>query len=311
MSKLVEKDQEIENKKANNLLRHLLKNEQSIFYAVDTINQNIINKAKKSNYLKVRVFVSIYSKLKDKKLNFYKSPVITPFVEEKSNIDRSTLYSFKAPFELFHADVADLRFLAKSAVDPHYCLVLIDLFSNKIYTYPMKKRLFLANKLEKFYEETYHKRKNQKVLRLQTDLEFKQNKIKKLNEKFNVTMFSSKIRGGKAFAAERAIRDFKKILLRSKRLNKGRVKSYELIKKKATDNLNNKKSVKYNETPNNIEKNSLQDDNYREMFDIKRIYRVGLDVDRQNRYYEKIDTRKKKKLRSPLNIGESVLILAS
>ena len=47
------------------------------------------------------------------------------------------------------------------------------------------------------------------------------------------------------------------------------------------------------------------------MFDIKRIYRVGLDVDRQNRYYEKIDIRKKKKLRSPLNIGESVLILAS
>ena len=31
MSKLVEKDQEIEKKKANNLLRHLLKNEQSIF----------------------------------------------------------------------------------------------------------------------------------------------------------------------------------------------------------------------------------------------------------------------------------------
>ena len=55
----------------------------------------------------------------------------------------------------------------------------------------------------------------------------------------------------------------------------------------------------------------LQDDNYREIFDIKRIYRVGLDVDRQNRYYEKIDIRKRKKLRFPLNIGESVLILSS
>ena len=55
----------------------------------------------------------------------------------------------------------------------------------------------------------------------------------------------------------------------------------------------------------------MQDDNYREIFDIKRIYRVGLDVNRQNRYYEKIDIRKKKRLRSPLNIGESVLILAS
>ena len=277
MSKLLEqKDQEIEKKKANNLLRHLIKNEQSIFYATDRINQNVINKAKRSNYLRDRVFVSIYTKLKDKKLNLFKSPVTTPFVEQKANVDRSTLYSFKAPFELFHGDVADLRFFAKSATDPHYCLVLIDLFTNKIYTYPMKKRIFLANKLEKFYEDTYDKRKNgKKVLRLQTDLEFKQNKIKQLNEKFNVIMFSSKIRGGKAFAAERAIRDFKKILLRSKRLNKGRLKSYELIRK-ATNNLNNKKSVKYNETPNNIERNSLRDDNYREIFDIKRIYKKSV-----------------------------------
>ena len=75
------KTEEIEKKKANNLLRHLLKNEQSIFYAIDRINQNVINRAKRSNYLKDRVFVSIYSKLKDKKLNFFKSPVITPFIE--------------------------------------------------------------------------------------------------------------------------------------------------------------------------------------------------------------------------------------
>ena len=88
MSKLIGKDQEIEKNKANNLLRHLLKNERSIFYAIDSINQNVINKAKKSNYLKDKVFVSIYSKLKDKKLNVYEKPVITPFVEEKNNIDR-------------------------------------------------------------------------------------------------------------------------------------------------------------------------------------------------------------------------------
>ena len=311
MSKLLEqKDQEIEKRRANNLLRHLIKNEQSIFYAVDRINQNVVNKAKRSNYVKDRVFVNIYTKLKDKNLSFFKSPIVTPFIEQKSNVDRSTLYSFKAPFELFHGDIADTRFLARSAVDPHYCLVLIDLFTNKVYIYPMKKRLNLASKLEKFYEDIKTKRKNNEVLRLQTDLEFRQNRIIKLNEKYNVKMFSSKLRGGKAFAAERAIRDFKKILLRSKRLAKGRVKSYELIRK-ATNNLNNKKLVKYNETPNNIEKNSLEHDNYREIFDVKRIYRVGLDKDRQNRYFEKIDSRKRNRLRHPLNVGENVLVLAS
>ena len=57
-------------------------------------------------------------------------------------------------------------------------------------------------------------------MRLQTDLEFNQNKIKALNKKFDVEMFCTKIRGGKAFAAEQKIREFKKILLRSKRFEK-------------------------------------------------------------------------------------------
>ena len=57
-------------------------------------------------------------------------------------------------------------------------------------------------------------------MRLQVNLEFQQNKIKKLNQKYNVEMFSTKIRGGKAFAAEQKIRKFKKILFRSQRLHK-------------------------------------------------------------------------------------------
>ena len=57
-------------------------------------------------------------------------------------------------------------------------------------------------------------------MRLQTDLEFQQREIMKLNKKYNVLMFSTKIRDGKAFAVEQKIRDFKKLLLKSKRLNK-------------------------------------------------------------------------------------------
>ena len=45
---------------------------------------------------------------------------------------------------------------------------------------------------------------------LQTDLEFKQNQIKKLNDEFNVEMFHTRVRGGKAFAAEQKIRELKK-----------------------------------------------------------------------------------------------------
>ena len=61
-------------------------------------------------------------------------------------------------------------------------------------------------------------------MRLQTDLEFKQNQIKKINDEFNVEMFHTKVRGGKSFAAEQKIREFKKILLTSKRFEKFRKK---------------------------------------------------------------------------------------
>ena len=44
----------------------------------------------------------------------------------------------------------------------------------------MKNRSLLAKKLKLFYEDIKQKRKGK--MRLQTDLEFKQNQIKKLND---------------------------------------------------------------------------------------------------------------------------------
>ena len=84
----------------------------------------------------------------------------------------------------------------------------------------MKKGYFLVKKLELFYEEIEPKRNVNGQMRLQTDLEFQQREIMKLNKKYNVLMFSTKIRGGNAFAAEQKIREFKKLLLKRKRLHK-------------------------------------------------------------------------------------------
>ena len=50
-------------------------------------------------------------------------------------------------------------------------------------------------------------------MRLQTDQEFKQKSIEKLNKKFIVKMYSMHLRGGKAFAAEQKIRELKTLLL--------------------------------------------------------------------------------------------------
>ena len=54
---------------------------------------------------------------------------------------------------MLHADIADIRFLTKSAADPKYFLLLVDLFNSKIFVYPMKNRSLLAKKLGLFYND--------------------------------------------------------------------------------------------------------------------------------------------------------------
>ena len=70
---------------------------------------------------------------------------------EKREIDHLTLYSFNAPFQLLHADIGNLEFLGKNATFPQYVLVIVDLLSSKVYTYPMKSRKQIRQKLERFY----------------------------------------------------------------------------------------------------------------------------------------------------------------
>ena len=89
-------------------------------------------------------------------------------------------------------NIAYISFLGRSAVDPKFCL-LFDLFTSKIYTYPMKKKK-KKKKLKKKKKNYYFIKTEKKRLgkmRLQTDQEFKQRNIEELNKKFNVKMYST------------------------------------------------------------------------------------------------------------------------
>ena len=175
----------------------------------------------------------------------------------------------------------------------------------------MKKRHLLKKKMELFNEEISNKRSNE-TMKLQTNLEFQQNEIKKLNKKHNIEMFSTRVRGEKAFAAEQKIREFKKLLLKTKNLykkEKKKLKPNEIIKK-VTTNMNKTKTVKYDVEPEEIEKRSLEDDNFREKYDFYRLAKVGKHHAKQLRYNKTKDEKNPRKLREPLNIGEKVLVLA-
>ena len=298
-----------------NLFKTLQKDSRSVFYTSTNISNNLLKKLKKSQYQKDKVFAELYQKLEDKNFNQEKDqiPLTTPFFEKKGDIDRSTLYSVDKPFQKVHADIADLRFLAKSAVDPKYALLLVDLFTSKIYVYSMKNRSLLAKKLKLFYEEIDSKRNGK--MSLQTDLEFNQNIIKRLNKEFGVEMFQTKVRGGKVFAAEQKIREFKKILFKSKRFVKRgrqRIKPNELIKK-AVQNMNETNSTKYGIPPGTVESKTLdssKDSEFnREMYDFLRLKKVNNNQQRNAKYESKKD-RRQRKLRSPLYLDEKVLVLA-
>ena len=72
----------------------------------------------------------------------------------------------------------------------------------------MRSRKQTLQKLNQFYDEIKSKRKK-KTMRLQVGNEFQQVKNKDLNDKCGIEMFTTSVKGGKAFAAEQKIRELK------------------------------------------------------------------------------------------------------
>ena len=154
---------EIDQKRIKNLYNALRNDANSIFYATSQITKNLIRKAKNSLYKKDKVFFNMYDNLdkENKKIELLlvKPPLTMQFIDKRSDIDCSALYSFDGPFQLIQADIAYISFLAKSAVDPKFCLLFVDLFTSKIYTFLMKTRNILAKKLEQFYNDIQKNKK--------------------------------------------------------------------------------------------------------------------------------------------------------
>ena len=124
----------------------------------------------------------------------------------------------------------------------------------------MKSRKQILQKMKLFYDEVRNKRKG-KRMRLQVDNEFQQVKIKDLNNENNVEMFTSSVRGGKAFAAEQKIRELKTRVLK---LNAQKLKiSPPKIVQNSTLNMNLMKGVKYGLSPKEIEKRSLASEHFK------------------------------------------------
>ena len=96
----------------------------SAVFAEEILDKKLLLKIKKSKYKDGKIFFKVVNNL----LLNNNEPIFKPEIVnrsdyiEKREIDHSTLYSFDGPFQLVHADVANLEFLGKN------------LFSSKTYT---------------------------------------------------------------------------------------------------------------------------------------------------------------------------------
>ena len=98
-------------------------------------------------------------------------------------------------------------------------------------------------------------------------------------------MFTTSIRGGKAFAGEQKIRELK---TRVAKLNIQKLKiSPTKIMLKSAANMNNALSEKDGLSPEEIETTSLSDEKFRTLFNFHRIEKSRQVPERLNRYDKK------------------------
>ena len=94
-------------------------------------------------------------------------------------------------------------------------------------------------------------------------------------------MFLTAVRGGKAFAAEQKLKELRELKKRLSRLlalqknSKTKLKSLNVLIQKAVKNMNSLPTVKYGVDPDKIEKRSLESDEFREWFDIRRLSKIS------------------------------------
>ena len=86
-----------------------------MLFIQEEINNKLLKKLKKSKHEKGKEFVNSFNLLAGNKAEFnkktdeYSIPIKAEFVSKSDDIDRSTLFSIQAPFDLMHTDVGDLR----------------------------------------------------------------------------------------------------------------------------------------------------------------------------------------------------------
>ena len=106
-----------------------------------------------------------------------------------------------------------------------------------------------------------------------------------MSDENNVEMFTSSVRGEKAFAAKQKTRELKTRIAKLS-AQKLKITSTKIIQN-STLNMNNMKSEKYGLSTEEIEKQSLAGEQFKTIFNVHRIEKTKKLHDRLDRYHRK------------------------
>ena len=119
--------------------------------------------------------------------------------------------------------------------------------------------------------------------------------------------------GGKGYAAEQKIREFKRFLFKSKKAHKVTTSSRFIPKKmirKTTANTNNIQSKEYGYPPETIAEKAVRSEKLGDAYYFYRLLKVQKHAKRYRRADAKKDKSLRRQLREPLKAGKRVLPLA-
>ena len=100
---------------AKNIFEKLETDPKSVLFSEEKIDKQLLKKLKKASYGKDNLLLKLINLTENDTDQINKTnqiPTGTNYLQ-KRGVDRSTLHSFDGPFQLVHADVANLEFFAK------------------------------------------------------------------------------------------------------------------------------------------------------------------------------------------------------
>ena len=131
-----------------------------------------------------------------------------------------TQFSVSDKDQRFQADLADIGYLRATAHEPKYVLVIVDVYSQRVYLYGLYKKDKTVEAFKQFLDDTEGVRDKDVQIFVQTDegTEFFNKSLLQLFKNNGIKLFTTAMNRGHTFMAEQKIRELKKEMTKLKSL---------------------------------------------------------------------------------------------